>query len=212
MELTRSDCDTQFHQFKPNSIFEPCILLKGAPEDVHIRSLKPLPQIDSHLRRLMHIHQLAQLPLTHIGPTVTAWVSPSFTQSNSSNQSEICLRPETSTAQSPTSRISFNHPSVPAALPFSWFVLNFLPLDVSISMILTVLAKPCYAALLHSSHTPTLFPPPLKFCPLMCVPGIPTIPRICIQHVLHCGFIYTALPELWELCQLLKLQLQGHRI
>lgn len=116
------DCDARFHPYDPT---QPHILMKGALEGFHFRSLNPLHQINSHLERLMHTGQWMQHPFLTSAPL---WLNGSplpSTQPNSSNQSEICLRPETATARCPT------FPSLPHCVPpllLSWFVLCFQPL------------------------------------------------------------------------------------
>lgn len=129
--------------------------MKGAPEDFHFRCLKPLHQINSYLRRLMHTGQQAQHPLIHIGPSVTEWgllPSPGLIAVISQKQQQQQLNP-------PSLHSLLTIPPSPAhaSLPIFLICAVLSTIDVSISMILTVLVP--MAALLHSSHT-------LTFCPL----------------------------------------------
>lgn len=97
---------------------------------------------------------------------------------------------------------------VPASLTFSWFVCFISALNVAICTnpvsLLAFYPGPIKAAPLHILTTAATFlPAPLKFCPLTCVPGIPPMPEIFIQYVVHCRDIWSAMSAV---CECIRLQ------
>lgn len=97
---------------------------------------------------------------------------------------------------------------VPASLTFSWFVCFISALNVAICTnpvsLLAFYPGPIKAAPLHILTTAATFlPAPLKFCPLKRVPGIPPMPEIFIQYVVHCRDIWSAMSAV---CECIRLQ------